>query len=144
MTNSLLTIDMITRFATRLWKNQNPFLRNIDTQYDPQFAVEGAKIGSSVRIRLPNEYTTRDGAAASVQDTQEQKVTLNLSTQSGVDVAFTTVERTLSLDDYQERVLMPKIAFLTARDAREDAVGERRADARQVDGRGRNGRGSAG
>lgn len=115
MSNSLLTIDMITRFATRLWKNQNPFLRNIDTQYDPQFAVEGAKIGSSVRIRLPNEYTTRDGAAASVQDTQEQKVTLNLSTQSGVDVAFTTAERTLSLDDYQERVLMPKIAFLTAR-----------------------------
>lgn len=115
MSNSLLTIDMITRFATRLWKNQNPFLRNIDTQYDPQFAVDGAKIGSSVRIRLPNEYTTRDGAAASVQDTQEQKVSLNLSTQSGIDVGFTTAERTLSLDDYQVRVLMPKIAFLTAR-----------------------------
>lgn len=114
MSNSLLTIDMITRFATRLWKNQNPFLRNVNTQYDDQFAVEGAKIGQSLRIRLPNEYTVRTGAAASVQDTQEQKVSLPLSTQAGVDVGFTTAERALSLDDYQERVLMPKIAFLTA------------------------------
>jgi len=54
--NSLLTIDMITAEAVRLFKNSNLFIMNMDTQYDPAFAVDGAKIGSTLRIRLPNDY----------------------------------------------------------------------------------------
>lgn len=107
MANSLLTINMITREAVMLFKNTNLFIQNIDTQYDSQFARDGAKIGTSVRIRLPNDYTVRDGAAMSIQDTSEQSTTLNLSTQRGVDVGFTSVDRTMSLDDYSERVLYP-------------------------------------
>lgn len=114
MANSLLTITMITRAAVRIWKNTNFFIQNINTQYDDQYARTGAKIGTSLKIRLPNEYTVRHGAAASVQDTQEQQITMTLATQDGVDVSFTTVERTMQLDDYVERVLAPKIAFLTA------------------------------
>jgi hypothetical protein len=98
---------MITREAVMLFKNSNAFIQNIDTQYDSMFARDGAKIGTSVRIRLPNDYTVRDGAAASIQDTAEQSTTLNLSTQRGVDVGFTSAERTMSLDDYAERVLQP-------------------------------------
>lgn len=107
MANSLLTITMITREAVRLFKNSNAFLKNIDTQYDSQFAREGAKIGTTLKIRLPNDYTVRTGAAVSVQDTAEQSTTLTVATQKGVDIAFSTVERTMSLDDYSERVLMP-------------------------------------
>lgn len=112
--NSLLTISMITRAAVRIWKNTNYFIQNINTQYDDQFAREGAKIGTSLRIRLPNEYTVRHGPAASVQDTAEQQIVMTLATQDGVDVSFSTVERTMQLDDYVERILAPKIAFLTA------------------------------
>lgn len=107
MANSLLTINMITREAVMLFKNSNLFIQNIDTQYDKMFAIDGAKIGTSVRIRLPNDYTVRSGAAASVQDTAEVFTTLNLSTQFGVDVGFTSVDRTMSLDDYSERILEP-------------------------------------
>jgi hypothetical protein len=39
-----------------LFKNSNLFIMNMDTQYDPAFAVDGAKIGSTLRIRLPNDY----------------------------------------------------------------------------------------
>jgi hypothetical protein len=112
--NTLLTIDMITRMAVRLWRNTNMFLQNIDTQYSSEFAQVGAKIGDTLRIRLPNEYTVANGPAASIQDTQEKYTLLPLSTQRHVDVAFTTAERTLKLDDYIERILMPKVAFLTA------------------------------
>ncbi len=109
MSNSLLTINMITREAVRLWKNSNAFLQNIDMQYDDSFAKTGAKIGTSLRIRLPNDYTVRTGAAASVQDTSEQSTTMVLATQKGVDVSFSSVDRTMSLDDYSERVLAPAI-----------------------------------
>jgi hypothetical protein len=107
--NSLLTINQITREAVRLWKNSNAFLQNIDTQYDASFANTGAKIGTSLRIRLPNDYVVRSGPAAQVQDTTEPSTTLVVATQKGVDVAFSSVDRTMSLDDYSRRILAPAV-----------------------------------
>ena len=109
MANSLLTINMITREAVALWKNTNAFIQNIDVQYDDSFAATGAKIGTTLRIRLPNDYTVRTGAALQAQDTSEQSITLTVATQQGVDVSFSTVDRTMSLDDYSERILAPCI-----------------------------------
>ena len=109
MANSLLTINMITREAVRLWKNSNAFLQNVDMQYDDSFAVTGAKIGSTLRIRLPNDFTVTTGPALSVQDTNEQSTTLTLATQKHVDVSYSTADRTLSLDDYSQRVLAPMV-----------------------------------
>lgn len=109
MANSLLTINMITREAVRLWKNSNAFIQNVDMQYDDSFAVSGAKIGSSLRIRLPNDFTVVKGPALSVQDTTEQSTTLVLATQAQVAVGYSTADRTLSLDDYSRRVLAPMV-----------------------------------
>ena len=109
MSNTLLTINMITREAVRLWVNTNSFLQHIDTQYDDQFAITGAKIGQSLRIRLPNDYTVRTGPVAQIQDTAETNTTLTLATQKGVDVSFNSVERTMSLDDYSKRILAPAV-----------------------------------
>lgn len=113
MANSLLTINMITREAVRLWKNSNAFIQHIDMQYDDNFAKTGTKIGTSLRIRLPNDFTVRSGPAASVQDTAEQNTTLVLATQKGVDVSFNTVDRTMSLDDFSRRILAPMVNNLT-------------------------------
>ena len=109
MSNTILTINMITREAVRLWVNTNSFLQHIDTQYDDQFAITGAKIGQSLRIRLPNDYTVRTGPVAQIQDTAETSTTLTLATQKGVDVSFNSAERTMSLDDYSKRILAPAV-----------------------------------
>ena len=109
MANSLLTIQMITREAVRLWKNTNAFMRNLDTQYDDQYAREGAKIGSSLRIRLPVDFTVRTGQAASFQDVAEQFTTLTLATQQGVDMSFPSIDLTLSVDDFAERYIAPAV-----------------------------------
>lgn len=115
MGNSLLTINMITREAVRLFKNSNLFIQNIDTQYDGSFAVDGAKIGTALRIRLPNDYVVNNGPAMSLQDTTEQFTTLNVSNQMNIAVPFTTAERTMSLDDYGERIMAPMINNLAGK-----------------------------
>jgi len=109
MANSLLTIDMITREALRLFVNSNAFLRNINRQYDSQFAKTGAKIGDTLRIRLPNDYTVRTGKTAVPQDTNEQSTSLTVATQKGVDLSFSSVDRALSLDDFSARILRPAV-----------------------------------
>ena len=100
---------MITREAVRLWKNSNAFMRNLDTQYDDQYAREGAKVGSSLRIRLPVDFTVRTGQAASFQDVAEQFTTLTLATQQGVDMSFPSIDLTLSVDDFAERYVAPAV-----------------------------------
>lgn len=109
MSNTILTIDMITREAVRLWKNTNAFMQHVDMQFDDSYAKTGAKIGDTLRIRLPNDYTVRTGPQVQIQGTAEQNTTLVLATMKGVDVSFTTQERTMKLDDYSRRVLAPMV-----------------------------------
>ena len=112
MANALLTIDMVTREAVRLFRNSNWFLRTIGRQFDEEFGRAGAKIGQQLRIRLPNDYTLRTGPTAVPQGTNEQNTTLVLATQMGVDVSFSSAERALSLDDYSQRILAPAVNVL--------------------------------
>lgn len=81
----------------------------IDKQYDDQYSKTGAKIGSALRIRLPNDYTVRVGTTAVVQNTAENQITLNVTNQVGVDVQFSSAELSLSLDDFATRCLAPMI-----------------------------------
>lgn len=113
--NVLLTIDMITREAVRLFKNSNLFIMNMDTQYDGSFAIDGAKIGQILRIRLPNDYVVTDGPAMSLQSTTEQYTTLEVTSQKNVAVPFTTAERTMSIDDYSEIIMAPMINNLAGK-----------------------------
>jgi hypothetical protein len=103
---------MITKYSIKLFINSNFFMQSINRQYDERFGQEGAKIGAQLRIRLPNDYTVTDGPGISLQDTIEQQDLLTVSYQRHVDVAFTTAERTLDIDDYAERILMPRVNVL--------------------------------
>ena len=71
MANNLLTIGQITKEALAIFRNSNAFVANVDRQYDDQFARTGGKIGSTLRIRLPNDYTLRTGPTAVPQSTNE-------------------------------------------------------------------------
>ena len=114
MANSILTIDMITRKALEILENNLVLTRNVNRAYDDSFAVEGAKIGSTLRIRLPDRALVTDGAALQVQDDNEQFTTLTVSSQKHIGVNFTTAELTMQLDDFAERVLKPRISQLAA------------------------------
>ena len=114
MSNSILTIDMITRKALEIFENNLVLTRNVNRQYDNSFAVEGAKIGSTLRIRLPDRALVTDGAALQVQDDNEQYTTLTVSSQKHIGVNFTSAELTMQLDDFAERVLKPRISQLAS------------------------------
>lgn len=112
MANVLLTTVEITREAVMLFRNSNAFIQAIDRQYDDQFGVDGAKIGQSLKIRLPNDYTVADGPALQLQDTNETSTTITVSTQRHVDVGFTSAQRKMSLEDFSTRVLAPMMNVL--------------------------------
>lgn len=114
MANTLLTPTAVTRKALQILHQKLNFVGNINRQYDDSFSNDGAKIGSQLKIRLPNQYTVRTGAAISTQDTTENSTTLAVSTQKGVDTVFSSSELALSIDDFASRILEPAMAVLAA------------------------------
>ena len=114
MANSILTIDMITRKCLEILENNLVITRNVNRQYDDSFAVQGAKIGSTLRIRLPDRALVSNGAALQVQDDNEQNTTLTVDNQKHIGINFTTEELTMQLDDFAERVLKPRISQLAS------------------------------
>ena len=114
MANTLLTPTELVRETLRILHQKLNFIGTISRQYDDRFARSGAKIGSTLQIRLPNRYTVRTGRVIDVQDTTETKVDLVVATQKGVDMEFTSVDLTMSIDRFAERYLEPAMSVLAA------------------------------
>lgn len=114
MANTILTPQAITREGLRILHQKLNFIGNINRSYDDRFAQSGAKIGETLQIRLPNQYTVRTGKTLSAQDTNERKTDLTVATQKGVDVNFSSAELTMELDDFSERILEPAMSVLAA------------------------------
>ena len=115
-TNSLLTPTAVTRKALAILHQKLNFIGSINRQYDDSFAKSGAKIGDSLKIRMPNQYTVRSGITmdSPIQDVVESSTTLQVASVKGVDLSFTSQELALSLDDFSDRILEPAMAVLAA------------------------------
>lgn len=114
MSNTLLTPTAVTREALRVAHQAANFIGNIDRQHDSDFAVSGAKIGDSIKIRQPNQFAVTDGAVLSAQDTTESSTTLQLTGRKHVGMGFTTADLSLSIDDFSARFITPAASALMA------------------------------
>ncbi len=122
MANNLLTPTVITREALALFVNSNAFIKKVPRQYDDRFANAGAKIGTTLSIRNQNDYVVRSGPTAVPQSTNETAQPLVVATQKGVDMAFSSLDYTLTIDDFSDRYLKPAMNNLTAKVA-SDIIG---------------------
>lgn len=114
MANTNLVTDKITREAVRLLHQNLNFVGRVNRSYDPQFAKSGAKIGDTLRIRLPSEYSVTDGAAISAQDSVQQNTSLQVNNRKHIAMNFTDEDLTMDIDNLSELHLAPAMATLAA------------------------------
>ena len=112
MANTTLTPTAVTREGLRILHQKLNFVGTVNRSYDSSFGTSGAKIGDSLKIRLPNQYSIRSGAALSSQDVVESSVTLQVATQKGVDTTWTSDDLSLDIDDFGSRILEPAIKLV--------------------------------
>lgn len=116
MSNTNLTIDMVTKEALSIAHEKATFIGTCDRTYDSSFAKGGAKIGDELRIRKPNQYTVRtSGRVMDVQDQDETSVTLAVATQYGVDMRFNSSELSLDIDAFSKRYIQPAMSVLMSK-----------------------------
>lgn len=122
MANTLLTISKITNEALMVLENELTFTSEVNREYDDQFAVVGAKVGSTVNVRRPGRFIGTSGPALNVEDFNETSVPVVLTTQFHVDTQFTTQDLALSMDMFSDRVLKPCVAAVANRIDRDGLV----------------------
>lgn len=109
MANTLLTNDIILKTALMEFNNNLVFAKTVRRDYQPKF---DPTTGATIRIRKPTRYTARTGATLSIQDIQERYDTMTVSYQDGVDVAVTSAQQALQLDDFNRDVINPAMVTL--------------------------------
>jgi hypothetical protein len=102
----LLTPSIITKESLVILENNLVAANRVNRKFENQFV----KIGNSLTIRKPNQFTVRSGAGLQIQDIAEPSVTITVNKQKGVDFQFTSQDLTLTVEEFSERYLKPAMA----------------------------------
>jgi len=103
--NSLLTPQVITNELLRRFKNNLGFAGAVSHEWEDRFAVSGAKIGDTIKLRMAPKFVAVKSAILSIQDVIEPNKTLTLNIQAHVGFQFTSKDLTLTIDRFRERYL---------------------------------------
>ncbi len=107
MSNVLATTSIVSKMALAIIKNNLGFAKNVNRDWEDEFTGNmdrGYAPGTTINIRKPPRYTYRAGRVAEPQATVENTVPLTLA-QGGNDIAFTSLERTLSVTRLEDKVM---------------------------------------
>lgn len=109
MANAIITPTVIAKEAIMQLDNNLVWGNIVHRGYENEFgqSVNGNKVGSSVTIRRPVQFTVRSGATANIQDVTEGSTTMSVDKQRGVDFKFTSSDMTLSISEFSERYIKP-------------------------------------
>jgi hypothetical protein len=107
MSNTFVTTDLVAREVLRVAHEQCRFLNTIERQYDKTYFGVGAKHGSTLRIKNPNEYSIRSGRVMDVEDQSEVAQTMTVATQKGVDMRVNSADMALSIDAFSKEHIEP-------------------------------------
>ena len=87
MSNTLSTIDMVAKEALRIAHEKATFVGTTTRSYDDSYAKTGAKIGDTLRLRNPNQYSvTTASRVMDAQDQEESTQSLTVASQYHVDM----------------------------------------------------------
>lgn len=113
-TNTFQVIDMVTREALEVLKNKLGFGNRVMRQFDSSFGEEGAKIGDTLRIRIPPRYTVGTGPAPTLQNFTQNQVPVAAQSQLNVGLQISSKDESLSLDSLSEQLVAPAMAQLAS------------------------------
>lgn len=120
MSTNALTHQKVAREAVKMFA-EDTFIKTINTGRQDEFgkAVDGYKMGDSVRIGVPPVPVAFDGSnfagGGAVPAATETSVNLTLNRQIHVPLAYTASQKYLTIEDYKERFIAPAIQSLISR-----------------------------
>jgi hypothetical protein len=106
MSNTLATCSILAKESLAILENMLTFASNVNRDWEDEFKsnqARGYSPGATINIKKPPRYQYRSGRVAVPQGTVESTIPLTLS-QGGTDLNFTGFERTLSIQQMEQKL----------------------------------------
>jgi len=107
MSNTLATPDWVTFEVARNFANSLRGVGQFNRTYSSEYMQAGAKVGSTVKIRLPQQFTTTSGDALEEQNLLDQTVSLVLNRRRHIGFGYSSQEETTDIQAIRERYVKP-------------------------------------
>jgi hypothetical protein len=105
MANALLTPTVIAKRALMNLDNELVMGNLVYRDYESEFGP--TKIGDTVTIRRPIDFSVTDGATLNLQDITEGSLTMQISNRKHVGFSFPDTDLTLTIDEFDRRYIKP-------------------------------------
>ena len=112
MSNTLLTTSMIADKSLQILTEKLTFIPSINRSYDDSFARTGAKIGDTLKVRVPQHGSVRTGRIMQPDPLVDVVTPIVIAQQQGVDLSYSSAELALDIDEFSQRYLNQRIADL--------------------------------
>jgi hypothetical protein len=112
--NTLITPDWVTMEVAMYFVNSLRGVANFDRSYSDEFEQAGAKVGDTVRIRLPQQFEASEGEALEIQNLLDRTVNLILNRRRHVGFGWSSAQATTDLDDIRSRYVQPAAETLAS------------------------------
>jgi hypothetical protein len=112
--NSTLTASIVASEAIKVLENNLVMAGLVYRDYEAEYQknVNGYKVGDTITIRRPTDFTVRDGPVADIQDVVEGSIPLVIDKMKGIDFKFTSADLALEISDFSERIIKPAMIQL--------------------------------
>src|SRR4030042_455552 len=114
MPNTLANPEWVIKDVGRNYLNEIILIKQVSKSYDPQYRQAGAKMGDTVKARLPQRYVVSDGPPLVTQPLQDRTVPISLGPQKHIGFSYSSREASLNLDDIRNRYVMPAAEALAS------------------------------
>lgn len=103
MANTLVTPSIIAKVGLANLENNLVMGKKVYRDYTREFV----KVGDTISVRRPVQFSAVNGAVAVNQDVTEGKFSLAISKRKHVSWSFNTQDLTLSIEEYNKRYIEP-------------------------------------
>lgn len=103
MGNTLITPSIIARVGLANLENNLVMGNKVYRDYSREYV----KVGDTISVRRPVQFSAIDGAVAVNQDVTEGKFPLTLDKRKHVSWSFNTQDLTLAIEEYNARYIQP-------------------------------------
>lgn len=107
MANTLLTPTWVTREVALYFSNSLKGVGQFNREYKDEYRHDGAKVGDTVKIRLPQQYEASEGEELVVQNILDRTVNLIINRRRHVGIGWSSQQATLDIDDARGRYIQP-------------------------------------
>lgn len=107
MGNTLVNTTLVVYEVAKEFANSLRGVSHFNREYNDEFARKGGKVGDTVKIRLPQQYTAEEGEALVVQNLFDQTANLIINRRRHIGFGWSSAQETLDLDNIRVRYINP-------------------------------------